>query len=63
LPTLLWFTFFANAQNILKFSLRTSGTLAFAPTAQANPEAKAKEPLFPTLLQRRFLDLMPTFTN
>lgn len=28
---------------------RTSGTFAFAATHKANAEAKAKEPLFPTL--------------
>jgi len=63
LPILQCFTFFANVQNILKFSLNTSGTFAFAPSAQANPKAKAKEPLFSTLLQRRFLYLITTFTN
>jgi len=31
---------------------RTSGTLAFAPTAQANPQAKSKEPLFPSLKRK-----------
>jgi hypothetical protein len=28
------------------FSKPANGTLAFAPTAQANPSAKAKEPFF-----------------
>jgi hypothetical protein len=41
------FNFFAPAQNILKFfSSRTNGTFGFAPTAQAEPSAKPKEPFF-----------------
>lgn len=38
----------AHPSHFLKFLLasRTNGTLAFAPTAQANPSAKAKEPFF-----------------
>ncbi|MEZ5047852.1 MAG: hypothetical protein R2831_12780 [Chitinophagaceae bacterium] len=38
----------AHPSHFLKFLLasRTNGTLVFAPTAQANPSAKAKEPLF-----------------
>ena len=41
------FLFFPTA-HFLKTILasRTNGTLAFAPTAQANPSAKAKEPFF-----------------
>jgi hypothetical protein len=31
---------------------RTSGTFAFASTLQADPKAKAKEPLLPTLYFR-----------
>lgn len=38
----------AHPSHFLKFLLasRTNGTLVFAPTAQANPSAKAKEPFF-----------------
>ena len=38
----------AHPSHFLKFLLasRTNGTLAFAPTAQADPTAKAKEPVF-----------------
>lgn len=38
----------AHASHFLKFLLtsRTNGTLVFAPTAQATPSAKAKEPFF-----------------
>jgi hypothetical protein len=41
----------AHPSHFLKFLLasRTNGTLAFAPTAQATPSAKAKEPFFSTL--------------
>lgn len=49
LPTLLYFLFFPNAlffNSILANS--TNGTFAFAPTAQAHPSAKAKEPFFAT---------------
>ncbi|MBK9151434.1 MAG: hypothetical protein IPM26_10725 [Saprospiraceae bacterium] len=40
----------AHPSHFLKFLLasRTNGILAFAPNAQANPSAKAKEPFFPT---------------
>ena len=47
LPTLLYFLF--SPPHIFFNSIlcqRTNGTLAFAPTAQANPQAKAKEPFF-----------------
>jgi len=47
LPTLLCLNFFPTAQKKLNFYChRTNGTFAFAPTAQANPSAKAKEPFF-----------------
>jgi len=47
LPTLLCFIFFPTAQKKLNFYChRTNGTFAFAPTAQAVPSAKAKEPFF-----------------
>ena len=38
----------ARPSHFLKFLLasRTNGSLVFAPTAQANPSAKAKEPFF-----------------
>lgn len=36
-------------KNLNFYCQRTSGTFAFAANAQANAEAKAKEPLFPTL--------------
>lgn len=38
----------AHPSHFLKFLLasRTNGTLVFAPTAQADPSAKAKEPFF-----------------
>jgi hypothetical protein len=36
-------------KNLNCFCQRTSGTFTFAATAQANAEANAKEPLFPTL--------------
>jgi hypothetical protein len=46
-PNASWFNFFAPAQNILKFfGSRTNGTFGFAPTAQAHPSAKPKEPFF-----------------
>lgn len=47
LPTLLYFLF--SPPHIFFNSILcrpTNGTLAFAPTAQANPQAKAKEPFF-----------------
>ena len=47
LPTLLYFLF--SPPHIFFNSIlasRTNGTLAFAPNAQANPSAKAKEPFF-----------------
>jgi len=47
LPTLLYFLF--SPPHIFLNSIlasRTNGTLAFAPTTQANPSAKAKEPFF-----------------
>jgi hypothetical protein len=42
--------YFFSHRTFLKTILasRTNGTFAFAPTAQANPSAKAKEPFFPT---------------
>jgi hypothetical protein len=47
LPTILCFNFFPTAQKKFNFYChRTNGTFAFAPTAQANPSAKAKEPFF-----------------
>jgi hypothetical protein len=47
LPTLLYFLF--SPPHIFFNSILcqpANGTLAFAPTAQANPSAKAKEPFF-----------------
>jgi hypothetical protein len=47
LPTLLYFSF--SPPHIFLNSIlasRTNGTFAFAPTAQGNPSAKAKEPFF-----------------
>jgi hypothetical protein len=41
------FNFFPTAQKKIEFHChRTNGTFAFAPTAQADPSAKAKEPFF-----------------
>ena len=39
--------------NLNFYGNRTSGTFAFAATLQADPKAKAKEPLFPTLYFRK----------
>jgi hypothetical protein len=36
-------------KNLNFYCQRTSGTFAFGATTQANAEAKAKEPLYPTL--------------
>ena len=47
LPTLLCFIFFPTAQNILKFYQPHIGTFGFAPTAQADTQAKPKEPILP----------------
>jgi hypothetical protein len=50
-PNAACFIFFAPAQNILKFfGSRTNGTFGFAPTAQADPAAKPKEPFFANAL-------------
>ena len=60
-----FFIFFTTA-HFLKTILchRTSGTFAFAATAQANAEAKAKEPLLPTLyLIPRMLNTQIKFVN
>jgi hypothetical protein len=49
LPTLLYFLF--SPPHIFFNSILlppANGILAFAPTAQANPSAKAKEPFLPT---------------
>jgi hypothetical protein len=47
LPPLLCFNFFPIAQKKLNFYCRSiNGTFSFAPTAQTNPSAKAKEPFF-----------------
>jgi hypothetical protein len=41
---------------------RTSGTFGFAPTAQAYPSAKPKEPLFSKRFLQRKVKLLLTFT-
>jgi len=50
-PNASCFNFFAPAQNILKFfGSCTNGTFGLAPTAQADPSAKPKEPFFANAL-------------
>jgi len=45
LPTRCVLIFFTHRTKILKFYCQpTNGTFAFAPTHQANPSAKSKEP-------------------
>jgi hypothetical protein len=48
LPNASCFIFFPTAQNILKFCQPHIGTFGFAPTAQADTQAKPKEPILPT---------------
>jgi len=64
-PNASCFNFFAPVQNILKFfGSRTNGTFGFAPTAQADPSAKPKEPFFSNALltiTSRILTLTITF--
>jgi hypothetical protein len=53
LPTQKCFIFFTHRTKILKFCQPTNGTFAFAPTHEANPSAKSKEPFFPTLSENK----------
>jgi len=47
LPTQKCFNFLTHRTKILKFYCQpTNGTFAFAPTHEANPSAKSKEPFF-----------------
>jgi hypothetical protein len=48
LPTQMCFNFLTHRTKILKFNSQpTNGTFAFAPSHEANPSAKSKEPFFP----------------
>ena len=52
--------YFFSHRTFLKTILasRTNGTFAFAPTAQADPSAKAKEPFFATARKQTELKIL-----
>jgi len=50
------FNFLTHRTKILKFNCQpTNGTFAFAPTHEANPAAKSKEPFFSQRTQNKFV--------